>query len=811
MELCGGNFKLANDSAHSQTPQQYHSLHAAADDDDDDDDDPNHHQHEPSEESSLALPPPPVTPVPTTTMVITSSTTTPLAHHHHHHGGATPSPLFLNPMTDEDWSSRKLSSKLKLTLSQVDSRQLMEGVELMLIQGQDRKPVTIKFDAGKAMICVSFVDVEKGLLLGDEKKLDEVAESESNSVAPFQVPIMSMVGLKQTDTSFTLRLKSISNGAEELHFECSSTNQKDAVVDGLKTFMDVNRPLPKRRWLPKLKSSPLDHSCELQQQQHQHHGDDRGGFSPLNGRFSPISLTEDPFREDSGFSVQHSPCSLGQSSPQLIRMHEACITPYHGNKKPLSTPAEQGMELTLIDAASENASTTSSPFYMPLLRESFSTDSTVLTRDDSAVAGFESIKIPGDLFGSSLSVGPLGSAPMTMNPWCANDICTLTSVTEAFGDLFGVGVMEAKDAEPRSGCGDGDSAYVPCFGASLYVADDTHSPLKRINSEDAVGTKTTGNNDAIRNRSTSVHRQAEHWQELKNHMTFEVVWRGLSHIQRTKSMDETDSRRVPATTRSVTFLESVFDHLYAPSAASAAANSRNETAPEDDAVLYYDSDPEDARERTFRGGSRQSERYELRRVPRFRLPRDIVYSRSLSDGDIKTIVDIMKSCTLYFLWHPNPTTDVPLPKPCCVQAWIERGTYLLNQNFVQPKFMWKPVHEAQLASRRKINLKVEKFDLLEIARIDSDPAFIDHSIYPLAHTPSCFFVRTKSSHYLFQAPSVEEKAHVVFGLKLAVARLASMLICRDMSAVEEFFEPTEAAVPGYAPAAAAAAAVWLPE
>ncbi|KAI2510820.1 hypothetical protein MHU86_3606 [Fragilaria crotonensis] len=775
MELCGGSYNPANDIVNCQAPQSYPSQAVT----DSNNDHVTHHEH--------SLLPPPVTPVPGDTMGSPGTDTKGSVYH-----GATPSPLFLNPMTDEDWSSRKLSSKLRLTLSEVDARQLMEGIELTLLRGQDRRPVKIKFDAGKAMICVTFFGSEKAQV-ADEKKLD-CLESE---LAPFQVPITSLVGLKQSDSSFTLRLKSIFNGAEELQFECSSLAQKDAVVDGLKTFMDVSRPLQRRRWLPKLKTSPLQYDEQL--------GDEGGEFSLLDGRFSPISLTEDSLRENPASPVHGSACSLlGVLSPRRIRMHEASAMPDHYNNMPSSTPAEQGVELTLIDAALETANTTDSAMHIPELKESFSTDSTVLNNPFCVDVGFNSIKVPGDLFGLSLSSGPIGSAPMTLNPWCANDICTITTVTEAFGDLFGVGVTESKNPAPESGSGDTDSTVVQCFGSSLPVADDVYSPLKRITSDDAVAAKATRNN--VRNRSASVHRQAAYWQELKNQMTFEVVWRSLSHIQRTKSMDETDMRQDAATSpRPSSFLESVFDHLYAT---PGAANSKSEDTPDEDDVLYYDSDPEDARERTFRGGSRQWERYELRRVPRLRLPRAIVHSRSLSDGDIKTIVDIMKSCTLYFLWHPNPTAEVPLPKPCCVQAWIERGTYLFNQNFVQPKFMWKPVHEAQLATRRKINLKVEKFDLLEIARIECDPALIDHSIYPLAHKPSCFFIKTKSSHYLFQAPSVEEKAHVVFGLKLTVARLASLLICRDMSAVDEFFEPTEASVPGHAPSAAA---VCLPE
>jgi hypothetical protein len=680
--------------------------------------------------------------------------------------GATPSPLFLNPMTDEDWSSRKLSSTLKLTLSHDDTRQLMEGVHIMLLRGEVRRPVTIKFDATNATLCILF---QHDTDIGDEKKLDDFVTGN-----PLRVPVMSIARLTQANTSFAIKFKSSDYGIHELCFECSSLAQSDAIVDGLKAFIEVNNPLPRRRWLPQLKSSVLN--------QHE--------FSPLEGRFSPISLTEEPSRDEIGSPNQspRRPCD----SPARLRMHEA-FNPCH---KPLSTPAEQGMEVTLIDVTVVDRETSSNQIEIPLLNESYSTDSdATMTKPSYRTVESVDVVFPESLFESSFAISPLGAAPMTLNPWCANDICTITSVTEAFGELFGIGVMEPKNDAYFPECFNAGiaSTDVPCFYSAFLPAEEMTTPIQSSGSDEYLRKRSLGN-DTIRNRSDNITRQARYWQELKNDMTFEIVRRGVSHIQRTKSMDETDFTRAIVEPRQVSLLDSVFDHLYAPSSPSVMNQPDDE-----DLLYYYDSDPESTRERSFRGGSRQTERFETRHVPKFRLPRAIVRSRSLSDTDIKTVVDVMKSCTLHFLWHPNPTAEDPFPKPRCVQAWIERGTYLLNQNFVQPKFMWKPVHEAQLASRRKINLKVEKFDLLEIARIDCNPQYIDRSIYPLAHTPSCFVIKTKSSGYLFQACSVEEKIHVVFGLKLVVARLASLLICRDMAAVDEFFEPTDAAVPGNAP------------
>lgn len=679
------------------------------------------------------------------------------------HHVATPSPLFLNPMTDEDWSSRKLSSSLKLSLSDDHTRELIAGVQVLLLRDEKRIPVTMRFNDCKSMLRITF-DVET--VIGDEKKGDEEKVD-----APFDVPITSIAALIESELSFTTKLTSNYNGIHKFDFECSSPSQLDAVLGGLKTFMDANKP---RGLLPK---------GRLQ------------GFSPLDGRFSPMSLTEDPSREDA-ISPINSSESAANESPR-IRMHEASMP-----SKALSTPAEQGMELTLVDTTLDIYE----PFHnmVPVLQGSKSGSSghlgspaRPLQRPRSG-SGYEGVEIPGEFFGSF----PLVNGTMTMNPWCGTDICTLNDFAEGFGAFFGAGVKESKDLENLHEClnlihGMDDLA-------ALLKAEETAVPIDLTASEEAIARKPWGD-DAIRNRSESINRQAQHWQELRNNITFEAASREMSHLQTTKSMDETDFNRLSTEPREFSLLDTVFDHWY--------TNAGGETEQSTEDVLYYDSDPEDTRERTFRGGSRQIGRYDntRRRVPKLcLLPREIILSEALGDGDIKQIVDIMKSCTLNLLWHPNPTKEVPYPKPCCVHAWIERGTYLMNQNFVRPKFMWKPAHEAHLASRRKINVKAEKFDLLEIARIESSPPPIDRSIFPLAHQPSCFSIKTKSSYFLFQAPSEEEKEDLVFGLKLVVARLASLLIVRDMAAVEEFFEPVDATVsmdatvPGQAPE-------WIPQ
>jgi len=159
----------------------------------------------------------------------------------------------------------------------------------------------------------------------------------------------------------------------------------------------------------------------------------------------------------------------------------------------------------------------------------------------------------------------------------------------------------------------------------------------------------------------------------------------------------------------------------------------------------------------------------------------------------------MKSEQLPLLWHPTPTQEHPSRSPLCVTAWIERGTYLLTQAFVQPKFMWRPAYEMNLESRR-LNVaseSPERVDLLEIARVQDSPN-IDRQCYPFANK-RCFLVETQTEVHLFEAQSIRDKKRIVFGLKLTISRLASLIMVRDTRAVQEFFEPVQA-VPGEAPA-----------
>lgn len=182
----------------------------------------------------------------------------------------------------------------------------------------------------------------------------------------------------------------------------------------------------------------------------------------------------------------------------------------------------------------------------------------------------------------------------------------------------------------------------------------------------------------------------------------------------------------------------------------------------------------------------------------------------------------MNNERLTLMWHPtqDPTSQQKRYRslsPQCVKVWIEAGVYLNDGTFLLPKLTWTKV-SAVLASgksaatdgsiessipKAKIQYSptLEKLDLLDICRI-YPLTTVDRKLHPFALTQKSFCIETQHEKFVFQAQTIDEKERIVYGLKLVVARLASLLMLRDIRAAEEFFgaiATTNVAVPGQAP------------
>lgn len=162
----------------------------------------------------------------------------------------------------------------------------------------------------------------------------------------------------------------------------------------------------------------------------------------------------------------------------------------------------------------------------------------------------------------------------------------------------------------------------------------------------------------------------------------------------------------------------------------------------------------------------------------------------------------MSNERLLLIWHPTQTKTKPNRSPLCVKVWIESGVYLVDGTFILPKLTWiKAADERKSGSSRKYKQQqdpLQKFDLLEVCRICASET-IDRKQHPFASVSKSFFIETGSETFLMETHTTEERDRIVYGLKLVVARLASLLMLRDMRAANEFFGAMVGSVPGEAP------------
>ena len=159
----------------------------------------------------------------------------------------------------------------------------------------------------------------------------------------------------------------------------------------------------------------------------------------------------------------------------------------------------------------------------------------------------------------------------------------------------------------------------------------------------------------------------------------------------------------------------------------------------------------------------------------------------------------MKNEKMTLVYHPTQTEESPNRTPVCVKVWIESGVYLIDGSFLIPKLTWIPMYEGNLHSKL-LNVSRDSpntMDLLDVCRLRECES-VDRRLHPYARADRSFVIQTQDEMFLFEAQCAEERSRIVNGLKLVIARLASLLMLRDLRAVDEFFGG--GSVPGEAPA-----------
>jgi len=367
-----------------------------------------------------------------------------------------------------------------------------------------------------------------------------------------------------------------------------------------------------------------------------------------------------------------------------------------------------------------------------------------------------------------------------VGPWCTDDICTAS--LRDFADSM-TGIFDIKDNRQTKGVNKVNRAKAENY-ISGFLGDNTNmSELLSVRDlwNVAANKHATGEElKKIHNRARKSSGQAKRLANLRKQMTF------AGGDQRNASTLQTISS---------------FDDVH-----------RKKTETEDDDLLYYDSDPEDSRERTFRKGPREvmarREEEDIRSRVKRREALDILDTtrfglgrrwRRAGQDVLSDIIEATKNEKITLLWHPtkNSESNGNMP-PVCVNIWVESGIYLTDGSFLLPKLSWLPAHEKNLENR-VMNISDRNpgsLDLLDVCRV-KECETIDRDLYPLANTERCFVIQTQNARYIFEAQSKQERGRVVNGLKLVIARLASLLMLKDLRAVDEFFGGNQ--VPGEAP------------
>ena len=373
-------------------------------------------------------------------------------------------------------------------------------------------------------------------------------------------------------------------------------------------------------------------------------------------------------------------------------------------------------------------------------------------------------------------------------PWCSHDVCSsaLVDIANRCSRIFAL-----RQGVDSRGCiqGDEQTRIVEDYFAAVLGAPTAMFTFVTGDVWSASEVKPVKEGSSIRNRATLLNAQANRLRALQNEMTFAAA------VKESK-------KRIHRTTQSFDNLESIqagvlSKQLFKSPLLRQAVGTMTTEIPDDD-VAYYDSDPEDSRPRTIHRGPRHirqpsesigqvKTKFDTRAFDRV-VPSEKRVSHMMNDEVIFDIVQAMTNERLMLMFHEAGLA------PVCCKVWIESGITLMDGTFVLPKLCWSPSHS------RKSNEYIEKMtklDLLDICRVLPLESRVEHSF--LADPRRSFTIQTNSRSYLMEAESSDDRDRIVYGLKLVIARLASLLMLRDHRAVEEFFGSIQEGAPGEAP------------
>jgi hypothetical protein len=216
-----------------------------------------------------------------------------------------------------------------------------------------------------------------------------------------------------------------------------------------------------------------------------------------------------------------------------------------------------------------------------------------------------------------------------LSPWCADDACALTlkDLADTCSNIFASG-----QGYPNSICHIPGGLYEQQRMLEEYIASALGAPSafysyltegqrwsSEITGKNGEGNRLGGAHARIRNRSGVLNAQARRLRRLKGEMTFSAAVKksqeALPYVQTSRSFNEESiyRRRAKVAEEGASQFHSsvLFRHVIG------SAHAKPDLLPtDDDEVVYYDSDPEDARSHSlFRKCPRQVEAQYKNKTP----------------------------------------------------------------------------------------------------------------------------------------------------------------------------------------------------
>ncbi len=264
----------------------------------------------------------------------------------------------------------------------------------------------------------------------------------------------------------------------------------------------------------------------------------------------------------------------------------------------------------------------------------------------------------------------------TIAPWCTDDICAL-----ALRDIAETcsGILDKNKDLPTPQPSRPDQQSDQREMVQSYIANVLGSPtdLMTFLSDGKVWNvnettpivedrskhgERTHINGRLRNRASLLNAQATRLRKLKSEMTFAAVLKSsrdkLHFVQTTQSLDDLDQVRNDRETsrksrrrnqivvtelatkfHSSALLQHIVDGMLEMT--TPKANPLRSEFSEDDEVMYYDSDPEDARERNTSKGSRRAMAYRMNEEGTIN-EQDVSTSMESSDVDFGQVDFLLK-------------------------------------------------------------------------------------------------------------------------------------------------------------------------